>query len=173
MSADLGTDLSWYRPVSSRNEDPYSSREPLGTYRGGFEGLNVQHPQPGYQYQWVNLKNASEISRRNMQGFVFVREGDPEMDGYTNYTVQHGTPQASMLMFGNLALARIPIERHRQLREQRQQLSRARITGPTQDFEDRGAEMYAELRGRGKASAAGHAYYKRSDHAIEGVETDL
>ncbi len=170
---DLGDDLSWYRPVAARNEDPYILNQPLGTYRKGCEGLNVQRPQAGYQYQWVNLRNPSEVSRRQMQGFQFVRTGDPEMEGYVNYTVAKGTPQESMLMFGNLALCRIPIERHRQIREDRRSLYRERIGGPTQDFTERGASMYSELKQRGIASAAGSAYYQRSNHGIEGVEEDL
>lgn len=173
MCADLGQDLSWYRPVTPRNDDPYLPGQLLGTYRKGFEGLNVAHPQPGFQYQWVNLRNPSEVSRRQMQGFQLVQIGDPEAEGYVNYTVTRGTPQASLLMFGNLALSRIPIERHRALRQERRDLYKARITGPTHDFVERGQEIYAELRGRGIASASGQAYYQRADHGVEGEEVDL
>jgi hypothetical protein len=175
MSADLGADLSWFRPVEARNEDPYGRRQTLGTYRKGSEGLNVKNPQPGFQYQWVNLYNDNEVSRRlDVQGFQLVRLTDPEGLGHTNWSAQKGTPQESLIMFGRrLALARIPIERHRQLREERRELYRQRINGPTSDFDERGAQMYAELRGLGRASAAGHAYYQRSDHGIEGEEIDL
>lgn len=165
---DVGSDLSWLRPVTPGPEDGYRPHT-LGTYRGVSEALCVQNPQPGWVYRWVNTASPNDVARQRMRGFQFVQRGDPEASTYVDFDPRRGSAQDSLVMFGRLALARIPVEQHRKLRDERRAMLRERVLAPTREFHSASDQMQRALGDRARGRAP---YYARADHGVELEEMD-
>lgn len=165
---DVGSDLSWLRPYTPAPEDGHRPHT-IGSYRGVCEALCVENPQPGFVYRWVNTASPNDVSRCRMRGFAFVNRGDPEAANYVEFDPRRGTAQDGLVMFGRLALARIPVERHRKIRDERRALLRERVLAPTREFHANGQQMARAL---GDKARGRDPYYERSDHGIEVEELD-
>lgn len=168
--SDIGVDHSWYAPVNPVPHDGYDPDYVLGSYREACQSFNVHNPQPGWHYTWGLLSNRDNMERRRMQGFEIVQHNDPEAAGWHDYQAAHrGTSQGSAFTNGSLVLMRCPIDRIRQLREQRREQIRERIMGPTRAFEADGRAMHEALGSikPGYASKYGSAYHQGADHGIE------
>jgi hypothetical protein len=154
MAQGLGHPLQDLQPLIGGNTDmtDQGSQEyvTLGCHKGNFRGLNVRNPDPNFVYKWANNR-PQELMAAVQQGRILVGADDQEMSAVQDLLGLEATPLDGSCMFQGMRLVKTPIERERQLQEQRQELHDARFKQGTaeKDYFDGATEEEVRL-GRGK-----------------------
>lgn len=73
-------DLESYNPDSFlESDDP---NDMMGCHVGGFAGLNIANPQPGWFYAWADDSRHGKL-RARLNGYIEVKAEDPENAAYS------------------------------------------------------------------------------------------
>jgi hypothetical protein len=153
MTIGSGEDLKWIKPVTPE-------ADVAGDHRGRFEGLNVRSPQPGWHYYWER-RQASDILRRTMDGFVVVQGDDPEKFG-AKLPEGIGLPQDGVRAYGDVVLMKCPEDQYRELQAERLANAKAAREATTTAFLEKGHDVEQEL---GPHRTQGREpYYKNIGH---------
>lgn len=162
-----GADRSWSKPF---NPEP-SAGEPYGTHRGHMQALNIRNRRPGFHYAYAHRSPQYQglTYQMVMQGFqpVQASASGPAL-GAASVPGMFGSPQDSVVGFGNLMLMEIPIERYRQLLAEKATYREQATASPTRAFLDRSAEFEAAY---GPSAAGTKPLYAMPQHGATGYET--
>jgi len=166
-----GADREWLIPLDTEGNRPSEhyniEGNVVGCHIGPYAGLNVNNPQPGFEYQWeVNPHkggsfNPAASHRIHQLGGQIVKTDDPEFAVYQ--LMEGGSNQPAPLdtntVFNELVLVRIPAENLRRSREELSALNQRRLRrGPEEAFVNHtvGAEASYSSRGPTRFRLADH-----------------
>lgn len=133
----------------------------IGNHKGISEDLNVDSPQPGFQYRQVSTAGGGKyVRRRERQGYRVVTADSPEMQ-LAKGDLNTGENLDSVHTSKDVILMRIPVEKHQELRDEKRRLTELAMTGAETAFTDRGEAVKDQL---GTAAPAEPLYYGDSRH---------
>ncbi len=111
-------DLTPYDPEAFlESDDP---NDMMGCHVGGFQGLNVANPQPGFFYAWAD-DSRQGLMRARINSYHVVTNDEPEMAGYRRMSGHdHQDLDSASTGFPGVVLVRRSAEDERRVREEEQ-----------------------------------------------------
>ena len=110
-------DLQSYNPEAfNQSDDPHDM---MGCHVGGYAGLNISNPQPGFFYAWADDSRKGQMLAR-LNGYHEVKPGDPESAAYKIMMEDHQELDSSSHRFPGLVLVRRSAKDERRIRKEEQ-----------------------------------------------------
>ena len=160
-----GFDESWFEELTPEGNKPIDSlNETLGCHTGSHIGLNLENPQPGFEYQWC-LNPARPGGGHGDHLFIQSIGGQIVLDTdaeYAHYNSLYGEKSMdSIQQYRELVLVRITEDAARERREAVAEKSRRKLQMSGSGFLDgAGGDELAQ----GSNDGGGATRFSRRDH---------
>ncbi len=182
-----GADRSWLIPLDTEGNRPSEHQDiegdVIGCHVGMYSALNIQNPQPGFEYYWAldparggGRMDQSSMNQIRQRGGEIVKDSDPEQACY-RHLMSEMSP-ASMdgnTVYNELCLVRVREDVMRAEREELDQLNQNRLRrGPEAAFvgqRSHSESMYSGGRGPTRFRLQDHHSELQSGGHVEEIIT--